>query len=174
MSPRTETVYFGSGGFWSRQPLFDQLHGVVSTRSGYMGGWGMHPTRDQVNSGMTGHTEVVEVVFDTNRTKFRTLLKAFFTFHDPCIAREAKGGQYRSIVFCRKAKQNIITERAIALLKDNGVEVVTRVKDAGLFWAANPDLQHHATEEEMRPAGMFREISLMDAVEPSFSIAAYG
>ncbi len=163
MTPRTETVFFGSGGFWSRQPLFDRLHGVVGTRSGYMGGWGVNPTRDQVNSGMTGHTEVVEVTFDTNLTKFRTLLKAFFSFHDPTVAREEKGGQYRSIVFCRKAKQNITTERAIALLRDNGLEVVTRVKDAGLFWVASDVQQHHAALDKRLPPGAFQDVTLVEA-----------
>ncbi len=165
MSARTETVYFGSGGFWSRQPLFDKLHGVVGTRSGYMGGWGVNPTRDQVSSGMTGHTEVVEVTFDTNLTKFRTLLKAFFSFHDPTVAREEKGGQYRSIVFCRKAKQNIVTERAIALLRDNGLDVVTQVKDAGLFWVAPEGQQHHATQAEQLPSGVYKDVTLVEAAE---------
>ena len=163
MSARTETVFFGSGGFWSRQPLFDQLHGVVDTRSGYMGGWGVNPTRDQVNSGMTGHTEVVEVTFDTNLTQFRTLLKAFFSFHDPTIAREEKGGQYRSIVFCRKAKQNIICERAIALLRDNGLDVVTQVKDAGSFWVAEERQQHHAAASSQLGVGAFEGVTLVEA-----------
>lgn len=141
MNPRLETVYFGSGPFRSKASLFAQLHGVCETHVGYMGGWAIDPSEVNASSGMSGHTEVVEVTFDTNQTKFSALLKAFFSFHDATHAREEKGGLYRSIVFCRKAKQKIVTERAIALLRQHGLEVVTQVKDATVFWVADTDQQ---------------------------------
>ena len=141
MSERTETVYFGCGSAQRRRPLFEQLHGVTATRVGYMGGWTAQPSATQVASRLTGHTEVVEVTYDTNATKLTALLKAFFSFHDATLDRAGDGGPHGSVVFCRKAKHNIVTERAIALLRKHGLDVATRVKDAGMFWEAQPERQ---------------------------------
>lgn len=169
MSPRLETVYFGSGCFWRRQHLFDQLRGVVATRTGYMGGWKINPTYTQVISKSTGHAEVVEVTFNTNETKFRTLLKAFFSFHDATIDRRGDGGPYRSVVFCRKAKQLIVAQRSIDLLQANGLEVVTEVKEATLFWKASPRHQNYVERTgrnvEEVPLVSQQKITLLEAAQ---------
>ena len=144
-SRRIEQVYFGGGPARKLESLMAQLHGVTGTRRGAMGGWTVSPSREQLNSGLTGHAEVVEVDFDTNSTNLRHLLKAFFSFHDATVDRtEVRGGQHRSVVFCRKAKQNIVTRRAIDLLADNGLEVSTLVKDAGIFWPEATGNGHYA------------------------------
>ena len=143
--PRVEQVYFGGGPARKLEPLMAQLHGVVGTRRGAMGGWTVSPSQEQLNSGLTGHAEVVEVDFDTNSTNLRHLLKAFFSCHDATVDRtEVRGGQHRSVVFCRKAKQNIVTRRAIDLLVGNGLEVSTLVKDAGIFWPDGAANEHYA------------------------------
>ena len=176
-SRRIEQVYFGGGPARKLESLMAQLHGVTGTRRGAMGGWTVSPSREQLNSGLTGHAEVVEVDFDTNSTNLRHLLKAFFSFHDATVDRtEVRGGQHRSVVFCRKAKQNIVTRRAIDLLASNGLEVSTRVKDAGIFWPSTPANAHYARSAS-RHLRVVREdeledMSLLEAARSTLPTAA--
>ena len=81
--PGTEVAYFGLGCFWGAEKLYWQTPGVVSTGVGYMGGYTANPTYQEVCSGMTGHAEVVRVVFDPAQVSYRELLKIFFENHDP-------------------------------------------------------------------------------------------
>ena len=113
-----------------------------------MGGWTHNPSYQDVSGKMTGHAEVVEVTYDTTVTRFPQLLKAFFSFHDACRDRTIKGGQYRSVVFYRKAKERIIAERAVELLRKNGVEVTTKVEPAQIFWEAEKQHQGYAARSE--------------------------
>lgn len=177
MKPRIEQVYFGGGPVRRLEPLLAQLHGVAATRRGAMGGWTVSPSQEQLNSGLTGHAEVVEVDFDTNETKLRHLLKAFFSFHDATVDRTTeRGGQYRSVVFCRKAKQAIVTRRAIDLLAGNGHEVITLVKDAGIFWPSASANEHYtrAATRHLRvvPEAELEEMSLLEAAKATLPAAA--
>ena len=177
MTPRIEQVYFGAGAWRQVGPLFSALHGVTATRAGYMGGWTVQPSAEQVASGLTGHAEVVEVDFDTRVTSLRSLLKAFFSFHDATLdRRKLSGGQYRSVVFCRKAKQHIVTGRAIELLRANGLEVTTEVKDAGIFWPAEAAVRHHAQRARRYaravPGDLIDEMSLVEAAKAALPRAA--
>ena len=154
-----------------------QLHGVTATRRGAMGGWTVSPSQEQLNSGLTGHAEVVEVDFDTNSTNLRHLLKAFFSFHDATVDRtQLRGGQYRSVVFCRKAKQKIVTRRAIDLLAGNGLEVSTQVKDAGIFWPDAPGNAHYtrSTSRHLRVVqeDVLEDMSLFEAAQSRLPAAA--
>src|SRR5688572_1969629 len=79
----TEVVVFGMGCFWGAERLFWKLDGVHSTAAGYAGSITPNPTYEEVCSGMTGHTEVVQVVFDPSVVSFETLLKVFWENHDP-------------------------------------------------------------------------------------------
>ena len=177
MKPRIEQVYFGAGAWRQVGPLFAQLHGVTGTRAGYMGGWTVQPSVEQIASGLTGHAEVVEVDFDTRQTSLRSLLKAFFSFHDATVdRRRVGGGQYRSVVFCRKAKQNIVTRRAIELLAANDLEVATEVKDAGIFWPAEVRTDHYAARARRLtaevPADLTDDMSLVEAARTTLRRAA--
>ncbi len=161
------TAIFGCGHFWSKEPLFQQLHGVLSTRVGFMGGWTLDPTYAEVNQKMSGHAEVVEVTYDTTQTRFPQLLKAFFSFHDATRDRSTKGGQYRSVVFYRKAKERIITERAIELLRKNGVAATTEIKPAQIFWEAEKPLTTRPSKPvatvAAAPRPNLKQMSLQDA-----------
>ena len=168
---RLETAYFGCGCFWTKEYLFSQLHGVHATRTGYMGGWTVDPTYQEVCSKTTGHAEVVEVVFDTTKTRFRHLLKAFFSFHDATRDRKDNGGQYRSVVFCRKAKHRIVSERAIDLLRNNGLDVRTEVESAAVFWPAEDRHQNYIRRQNNPGTKShhptLKEVSLLDAAKLS-------
>src|SRR3954470_13962679 len=81
--PGTAPAIFGMGCFWGVEKKFWQLPGVVSTAVGYAGGITKNPTYKEVCSGLTGHNEVVRVVFDPKVVSYETLLKVFWENHDP-------------------------------------------------------------------------------------------
>ncbi len=95
------TALFGMGCFWGVERKFWQLPGVVSTAAGYAGGHTPNPTYEEVCSGLTGHTEVVRVVFDPRVVTYDTLLRTFWEHHDPTQGmRQGNdvGTQYRSLI----------------------------------------------------------------------------
>ncbi len=121
-------VQFGLGCFWGAERRFWQQPGVYTTAVGYAGGHTPNPTYEEVCSGMTGHTEVVLVVFDPALTSFAALLKVFWEAHDPTQGmRQGNdvGTQYRSAIYCYGAEQ---LQQALASRDD----YQARLKAAGL------------------------------------------
>ena len=103
-----ETAIFGLGCFWGAERRFWQQPGVYSTAVGYAGGQTPNPTYDETCSGLTGHTEVVLVVFDPKETSFEALLKVFWEAHNPTQGmRQGNdvGTQYRSAIYCTTPAQ---------------------------------------------------------------------
>ena len=99
-----ETAVFGLGCFWGAERKFWQSQGVYSTAVGYAGGFTPNPTYEEVCSGLTGHTEVVLVVFDPGVVSFDRLLKVFWENHDPTQGMRQGGDtgtQYRSAIYGR-------------------------------------------------------------------------
>ena len=97
-----QEAIFGAGCFWGVQASFDQLDGVVSTEVGYAGGNTKEPTYQEVCSDMTGHAEVVRIVFDPGAITYSDLVDHFFQIHDPTtLNRQGPdvGRQYRSVIF---------------------------------------------------------------------------
>jgi peptide-methionine (S)-S-oxide reductase len=110
-----EVAYFALGCFWGAERLFWQIPGVVSTAVGYMGGFTKFPTYEEVCTGMTGHAEVVRVVFDPKIVSFEELLRVFWEEHDPTQGmRQGNdvGTQYRSAVFTSTAEQARVLEES--------------------------------------------------------------
>lgn len=135
----TETAYFAGGCFWGVEHLLQSQPGVISAKSGYMGGRTDNPSYKDVCYKSTGHAETVEVVFDPTKTNYETLAKYFFEIHDPTqVDRQGPdvGDQYRSVVFYTSDAQKATTEKLIGILKDKGYKVVTQVVPAGKFWVA--------------------------------------
>lgn len=100
--PGLRTALFGMGCFWGAERKFWQLDGVYSTAVGYAAGYTPNPTYREVCTGMTGHNEVVLVVFDPTRITYEQLLKAFWENHDPTQGmRQGNdvGTQYRSGIY---------------------------------------------------------------------------
>jgi len=103
-----QVAVFGMGCFWGAERLFWKLDGVYSTAVGYAGGLTPNPTYEEVCTGMTGHTEAVQVVFDPARIAYEQLLKVFWENHDPTQGmRQGNdvGTQYRSAIYATTDEQ---------------------------------------------------------------------
>jgi peptide-methionine (S)-S-oxide reductase len=110
-----ELAYFGLGCFWGAERRFWQTEGVYSTAVGYAGGFTPNPTYEEVCTGRTGHTEVVQVVFDPHVIDYTDLLREFWESHDPTQGmRQGNdvGTQYRSAIYTRSAAQQTEAERS--------------------------------------------------------------
>ena len=138
----TEVATLAGGCFWCLEAVFDQLQGVESVESGYMGGDSPNPSYEAVCTGRTGHAEVVRVSFDPARLGFRDLLAVFFTIHDPTTPdRQGNdvGTQYRSAIFFHSPEQERAAREAIATLTAEKLwpaPIVTEVAPASTFWQA--------------------------------------
>ena len=114
--PNTERALFGLGCFWGAERVFWELPGVFTTAVGYAGGHTPNPTYREVCSGMTGHNEVVLVVFDPAKVSYETLLKTFWESHNPTQGmRQGNdvGTQYRSGIYWFDAVQQAAAERSL-------------------------------------------------------------
>ncbi len=113
-----DVLLVGLGCFWGAERKFWQQPGVVSTAVGYAGGHTPNPTYEEVCSGLTGHTEVVRVVFDPRQTSVEQLLKVFWESHDPTQGMRQgndTGTQYRSAIYWQGAAQKDAAEQSRAL-----------------------------------------------------------
>src|SRR3569623_667323 len=113
----TEIAVFGMGCFWGAERMFWKLPGVYSTAVGYAGGFTANPTYEETCTGMTGHTEVVQVVYDPALISYEQLLKVFCENHDPTQGtRQGNdvGTQYRSAVYWTTDEQRAAYERTRA------------------------------------------------------------
>ncbi|XP_061699529.1 peptide methionine sulfoxide reductase MsrA isoform X2 [Syngnathoides biaculeatus] len=103
-----EMIMFGMGCFWGAEKLFWRVSGVFSTQVGFAGGFTPNPTYEEVCSGLTGHTEVVRVVFSPEDISLAELLKLFWENHDPTQGMKQHadvGTQYRSAIYTSSATQ---------------------------------------------------------------------
>jgi peptide-methionine (S)-S-oxide reductase len=139
-----EMAMFGMGCFWGAERKFWQLDGVFTTAVGYAGGITPNPTYQEVCTGMTGHNEVVYVVFDPKVISYEALLKAFWESHDPTQGmRQGNdvGTQYRSGIYVYSESQRKLAEASRdayqQALKAGGYGTIsTEIIDAPEFYYA--------------------------------------
>jgi peptide methionine sulfoxide reductase msrA/msrB len=137
-------AYFAAGCFWGVEDVFQQVPGVLSAVSGYMGGSKSAPTYKEVCNSTTGHAETVDVAFDPARVTYAKLLELFFLNHDPTtVNRQGPdvGDQYRSAIFATDAAQQAAATKAIEELSQTPRfekrKIVTQVVAPGpKFWPA--------------------------------------
>jgi len=139
-----EEAIFGMGCFWGVERRFWELEGVYTTAVGYSGGFTKNPTYKEVCTGMTGHNEVVLVVYDPSIISYENLLTTFWEDHDPTQGmRQGNdvGTQYRSgIYFLNNSEEEVILKTQAlyqSQLDNNGLGgITTEVKNAGPFYYA--------------------------------------
>ena len=147
---------FAAGCFWCTEEAFDKVPGVVSTTSGYMGGNRKNPTYEQVSSGTTGHTEVVQVVYDPAKVSYERLLEQFWLNHDPTVKDRQfcdAGSQYRPSIFYHTEEQKRLAEASKASWdKDKPFKqpIVTPIVSAGDFWPAEEYHQDYYKKNPLR------------------------
>lgn len=133
---------FAGGCFWSMEPPFDKVRGVVSTTSGYTGGIVAKPSYEQVASGGTGHAEVVQVAFDPRKVSYEQLLEVFWRNVDPLDGGGQfcdRGLQYRTAIFFENEDQQRAAVASRERLERSGRlpgPIVTGVVPLGAFYAA--------------------------------------
>ena len=139
-----QTALFGLGCFWGAERKFWQLDGVYSTAVGYAAGITPNPTYQEVCSGMTGHNEVVFVVYDPKIISYSDLLKTFWESHNPTQGMRQgndRGTQYRSGIYCYSDEQKSIAENSKQKfqqqLTSSGFDAITtEILDAPEFYYA--------------------------------------
>ena len=139
-----EIIILGMGCFWGAEKIFWQIDGVYHTSVGYAGGYTKNPTYDEVCSGLTGHTEVVRVVFDPKKLNLKTILIKFWEGHDPTQGmRQGNdiGTQYRSAIFVNNSENlnDVKTSKTEfqSLLHSAGFsEITTEIKNNIDFYFA--------------------------------------
>ncbi|MGB0911907.1 MAG: peptide-methionine (S)-S-oxide reductase MsrA [Nitrospirales bacterium] len=157
MSLEKETTTLGGGCFWCLEAAYDQLKGVDSVESGYMGGQVENPTYEAVCMGNTGHAEVVKVTFDPSIILYRELLEIFFAIHDPTtLNRQGNdaGTQYRSAIFYHSSEQKTIAAQVIETLTKEEVftqPIVTEVVPAETFYIAEDYHQEYFVQNPSQP-----------------------
>ena len=144
-----EVATLAGGCFWCLEAVFDELQGVESVESGYMGGTTATPTYEAVCTGRTGHAEVVRVTFDPEVLPYRELLGVFFSIHDPTtLYRQGNdvGTQYRSAIFFHSPEQERVARDLVdRITRDKvfGNPIVTEIVPAAEFHMAEEGHQEY-------------------------------
>jgi len=139
-------AYFAGGCFWGVEYYLEQMRGVKKVVSGFMGGHVKNPAYYDVIRHDTGHLETVEVHYDASIVTYKSLAKMFFEIHDP-TQKDGQGpdigSQYLSAVFVKNDKERTITNKLIAILKNKGLKIATKVLKKTPFYAAEEYHQNH-------------------------------
>ncbi len=151
---KMKRAIFASGCFWGTQYWFNKADGVIRTTVGYTGGTVTNPSYKQVCTGKTGHAEAIEVIYDPEKTDYKTLAKLFFETHNfeqlngqgPDI-----GHQYRSAIFYLDETQKKTAEELITALKKKGHDVKTELTRANRFWPAEKYHQDYYEKKNGTP-----------------------
>ena len=151
-----ETATFAGGCFWCMEPPFDKLDGVISTTSGYTGGQTKNPSYEEVSSGVTGHAESVQVVFDPAKISYAQLLDVFWHNIDPLTPDGQfcdHGRQYRTAIFYHSEEQKRLAEASKQALEQSGrftQPIVTEIVPAGEFYKAEEYHQDYYLKNPIR------------------------
>lgn len=142
LTAKTDTATLGAGCFWCTEAVYSMIKGVISVTPGYSGGKIANPTYREVCSGLTGHAEVAQIVFDPLKLSYADLLQVFWEMHDPTsLNRQGAdhGTQYRSVIFYHNEQQRMEAERQKSLLENSGIysePIVTEIVPAVKFYKA--------------------------------------
>jgi len=155
-SPGLETATFAGGCFWCMEPPYDDLAGVVSTTSGYIGGNKKNPTYEEVSGGRTGHTEAVQVVYDPKKVTYQKLLEVFWRNIDPTTPNAQfcdHGSQYRTGIFYHNEEQRRLAQASrdqLERTKPFREPIVTEITAATVFYPAEDYHQDYYKKNPLR------------------------
>jgi len=155
--PNSEIATLAGGCFWCLEAVYQDMEGVRSVASGYMGGHVDNPTYQDVCMGTTGHAEVVQLTFDPEVTSYREILEVFFVIHDPTTRNRQgndAGTQYRSAIFYHDESQRATAEELIQELTADCIwasPIVTEVHPAARFYKAEDYHQEYFRNNPQQP-----------------------
>lgn len=142
-----ERAIFAGGCFWCMVKPFDSLPGIQSVISGYTGGTSKNPTYLEVKSGITGHTEAVEIIFDPEQITYQQLVDIYWQQTDPTDAFgqfEDRGSSYRPVIFYFNEDQREVAIASRTALQTSGrfdQPIVTQIEPAQSFYPAEAEHQ---------------------------------
>src|SRR5574340_1564510 len=152
-----EIATLAGGCFWCLEAVYDQVKGVRSVESGYIGGQVDNPTYEQVCGGRTGHAEAVRITFDPHVVTYRDLLNIFFAIHDPTTLNRQgndSGTQYRSAIFYHNDEQKQLAEKYKHELKAAKIwedPIVTEISEFKKFYKAEDYHQNYYNQNGNQP-----------------------
>lgn len=158
MTTHIETTTLAGGCFWCIESAFNSLVGIISAKSGYMGGEEKTANYKDVCNGDTNHAEVVQLTFDNREISFREILEIFFSLHNPTqLNRQGNdiGTQYRSGVFYHSEEQRLATEKIIEEITNDKVwpdPIVTEVTATSTFYCGE---DYHQNYFENNPENQY-------------------
>ena len=147
---------FAAGCFWHEEALFESVKGVQEAISGYAGGKSLNPSYEDIETGTTGHAEIVNVYYDSSIITYPTLLKVFFGGQDPTQINGQgpdMGTQYRSIIFYRNNVEKTLAEKYIAQLSSShkfSRPIAAQLMPFTKFWTAE---EYHQDYIQHNPDG---------------------
>ena len=153
----TKLATVGGGCFWCLEAVFDQVKGVESVESGYMGGGRPNPTYEAVCTGTTGYAEIIQMRFDPSVISFGEILEIFFGTHDPTTLNRQgndSGTQYRSAIFYHSPEQEATAKEVIEKLTTDQLfdtPIVTEVVPASTFYMAEQYHQEYFSQNPSQP-----------------------
>ncbi len=153
-STPTAKATLAGGCFWCMEPPYDELEGVTSTISGYIGGTKKNPTYEEVSAGTTGHTEAVQITYDPKKISYEKLLDVFWRNIDPLTANAQfcdSGSQYRSGIFYHDEAQKKLAEASKKRLQGRFKQpIVTEIVRASEFYPAEDYHQDYYKKNPIR------------------------
>lgn len=142
MSHNFKTAVFAGGCFWCMVKPFDSLDGIEQVLSGYTGGHVENPTYEEVCSGTTGHTEAVEITYDSSKMSYEELVNIYWQQTDPTDASGQfadRGDSYRPVIFYENAEEKAIAEQSKRELDASGrftKPIVVSIEEKETFYPA--------------------------------------
>lgn len=152
-----EQATFGGGCFWCTEAIFKRLKGIEKVTSGYAGGKTTNPNWTQVHTGVTGHAESVQIIFNPKVIPYEKLLDIFWHSHNPTTLNQQgadKGSQYRSVIFYHNDEQKELAERSKEQLEQAGDykdPVVTEIVPFTNFYPAEENQQNFEEQYQNSP-----------------------
>jgi peptide-methionine (S)-S-oxide reductase len=174
-SSKSHSAVFAGGCFWGMQAVFEHVKGVEAVTSGYSGGRVKSPSYELVSTGVTGHAESVQVVYDPSQITYGQLLMVYFSVaHDPTqLNRQGPdtGTQYRSTIFYSNDEQKRIADQYIAQLNSAAVysrPIVTKVVPFESFYPAEAYHQDYLKNNPTNPYILFNDLPKLNRLQKEF------